>query len=71
MPLLECICRESLLQPAFYGPRHRGLLGWLWDDGTSGPPVLMKPEAHCTDGASKELLWSLSEKAVGPFSKLK
>jgi hypothetical protein len=67
MPLLECICREHLVQPAFYGPRDRNLLGWLLDDGIFGPPVAMQPEPLCVDVHSKKMLWLLSEKAVAPF----
>jgi hypothetical protein len=68
MPILECICREKLLQPAFYGPRHKGLLGWLLDDATFGPPVAMQPEPICVDSKSKKMLWMLSEEAVAAFN---
>jgi hypothetical protein len=67
LPLLECICRPDLPQPAFYGPAHKGLLGFVLQDGFVGTPVLKKPEALCTSAEGKELLWRMSEEAVGPF----
>ena len=68
MPLLECICREQLAKPAFYGPRHKGIFGRIVKDGSFGPPVLSQPEALCTAAASKALLWSASERATGIFT---
>jgi hypothetical protein len=69
MPLLECMCRESLVLPAFYGPAHKGLLGWVLKDGVFGPPIAKEAEPLCVDPGGKELLWRMSEAAVGPFAR--
>ena len=65
MPLLECICRPGLPAPAFYGPQHKGWVGWLLQDGVFGPPVLKEIEPVCKSVEGQELLWRLSEEATG------
>ena len=48
-------------------PGIKGMVGHLIGDGIRGPAKLADLEKVCKDPAAKELLWSASEKACGPF----
>ena len=52
---------------SFYMPGIKGMVGHLIGDGIRGPAKLADLEKVCKDPAAKELLWSASEKACGPF----
>ncbi len=58
MPLLKMILDENVQSGDFFGPTEG--MGWM-----RGLPVKHTPESECNDAASKDLLWTLSEEAIG------
>lgn len=68
LPLIHCVAAEAVPKAALMMPAHRGVMGIMMREGTYGPAKLCTLEPVCTDQASKALLWSASEAAVGAFA---
>ena len=59
MTMFKCMCADGVANGDFYGPTGGGG-GW-------GTAEKLKPEALLTDACAKEILWTESCKAVGPW----